>query len=133
MLYAIMESDLYTLSFMLIKYAHGTNLLVPADSDVDLVEEFNYVKHWAQENRMVINIAKTKEIVFKRPNPRLYITPVPVTEVQQVPNAKLLRVTLCVTHFVLMFILETDVQSESLSAKTRTRSRPSMTSNEYCI
>jgi len=38
---------------------------MPADSDVDLVEEFNYVRHLAQENRMVINIAKTKEIVFK--------------------------------------------------------------------
>jgi len=32
---------------------------------------------------MVIIIAKTKEIVFKRPNPRLYIlgTPLPITEV----------------------------------------------------
>jgi len=59
---------------MLIKYADDTNLLVPSDSDVDLLEEFNYVKHWAEENRMVMNIAKTKEIVFKRPNPMLYIT-----------------------------------------------------------
>jgi len=77
MLYAIMESDLHTLSAMnvLIKYADDTNLLVPSDSDVDLPEEFSYVKHWAEENKMVINIAKTKEIVFKRPNPRLYITP----------------------------------------------------------
>jgi len=60
---------------------------MPADSDVDLVEEFNYVRHLAQENRMVINIAKTKEIVFKWHNPRLYITPIPVTEVQQVSSA----------------------------------------------
>jgi len=30
---------------------------------------------------MVINVAKTKEIVFKRPNPRLNITPLPVTNV----------------------------------------------------
>lgn len=50
---------------MLIKYADDTNLLVPSDSDVDLPGEFNYVKHWAEENKMVINIAKTKEIVFK--------------------------------------------------------------------
>ena len=59
---------------MLIKYADDTNLLVASDSDVDLLEEFNYVKHWAEENRMVMNIAKTKEIVFKRLNPMLYIT-----------------------------------------------------------
>jgi len=47
MLYDFMECDLYTLSVMnmLIKYADDTNLLVPSDSDVDLVEEFNYVKH----------------------------------------------------------------------------------------
>jgi len=38
---------------------------------------------------MVINIAKTIEIVFKQTNPRLYITPVPVSEVQQVSSAKL--------------------------------------------
>jgi len=43
---------------------------------------------------MVINIAKTKEIVFKRPNPRFYITPLPITEVQQVLSAKLLGVAL---------------------------------------
>jgi len=38
-----METDLHTLSVMnmLIKYADDTNLLVPSDSDVDLVEEFN--------------------------------------------------------------------------------------------
>jgi len=65
----MMESDLHTISLMnmLIKYADDTNLLVSSDSDVGLVEEFNHVKHWADENRMVINILRTKEIVFRRP------------------------------------------------------------------
>jgi len=69
MLYAIMESDLHTMCLMniLIKYADDTNLLVPSDSDVNLAEKCSYVKHWADENRMVINILKTKEIVFRRP------------------------------------------------------------------
>ena len=58
-----------------------------------LTNQFNYVKHWADEN----TVLKTKEIVFKRPNPRLYITPLPITEVQQVSSAKLLGVTLCDT------------------------------------
>jgi len=64
MLYVIMESDLHTLSVMnmLIKYADDTNLVVPSDSGVDLVEAFSHVKHWAEEKRMVINIAKTKDI-----------------------------------------------------------------------
>jgi len=65
-----METDLHTLSVtnMLIKYADDTNLLVPSDCDVDLVEEFHYVKHCAEMNRMVISIVKTKEIAFKQPN-----------------------------------------------------------------
>ena len=87
-----MESDLHTIFLMnmLIKYADDTNLLVPSVSDVGLAEEFSHVKQWAAENRMVINILKTKEIVFRRPNPRLYINPVPISEVQQVTTAKLL-------------------------------------------
>jgi len=47
---------------------------------------------------MVIDIAKPKEIVFKRPNQRSYITPLPITEVQQVSCAMLLGVTLCDTR-----------------------------------
>jgi len=54
------------------------------DSDIDLVEEFNNVKQWAEENKMILNLQKTKEIVFRRPNPRLDIYPDPVTEVEQV-------------------------------------------------
>jgi len=82
MLYAIMESGLHALSVMnmQIKYADDTNLLDPSDSDVYLVEECNCVKHWAEENRMVINIAETKEIAFKRRNPMLYMTPLPITD-----------------------------------------------------
>jgi len=47
MVYAIMESDLQTISLMnvLIKYADDTNLLVPSDSDVGLAEQFSHVKH----------------------------------------------------------------------------------------
>ena len=45
---------------------------------------------------MVINILKTKDIVFRRPNPRLYINPVRISEVQQVTSA-ILGITLCDT------------------------------------
>ena len=44
---------------------------MPSDSDIDLVEEFNNVKQWAEENKMILNLQKTKEIVFRLPNPRL--------------------------------------------------------------
>ena len=73
-----------------------------SDSDIDLVEEFNNVKQWAEENKMILNLQKTKEIVFRRPNPRLDIYPDPITEVEQDFSTKLLGVTLCETlRFVI--------------------------------
>jgi len=64
MLYIIMEGDLHTLSQskVLFKYADDTNLLVPAYSDVSLLGEFDHIKQWADVNKMIINITKTKEI-----------------------------------------------------------------------
>jgi len=78
-----MESDLRMLSPMniVVKYADDTNILVQSDSDTDLLKEFDHVKLWADDNKMLINLLKTKEI----------------TEVQQVSSAKLLGVTLCDT------------------------------------
>jgi len=66
MLYVVMESDLCTLSAMnvLVKYADDTNLPVPSDSDLDLSTEFDNIKQWAMENRMVVNILKTTEVVL---------------------------------------------------------------------
>ena len=62
-----MESTLSTVN-TLIKYANDTNLLVPSDSDTNLTDEFDYIKRWANDKRMIINLTKTKELVFRRPN-----------------------------------------------------------------
>ena len=58
--------DLNTLSGSneLIKFADDSTLLVPEDSDTDLVTEFNNILAWANTNSMVINLAKTKELIF---------------------------------------------------------------------
>jgi len=68
MLYIVMAKDLRALSKVnrLLKYA--TSLLVPSNSDVELDDEFENVKQWAKDNRMILNSSKTKEIVFRRPN-----------------------------------------------------------------
>ena len=52
-----MASDLHTLSDMnvLMKYADDTNLLVPAYSGLELACEFDNVKQWAAQTRMVTN------------------------------------------------------------------------------
>jgi len=66
------------------RYSDISKWVVPSDSNIDLVEEFNNVKQWAEENKMILNLQKTKEIVFRWPNPRLDIYPDPITEVEQV-------------------------------------------------
>jgi len=82
---------------VLAKYADDTNLLVPSDSHLDLSTEFDNIKQWAMENRMVVNILKTKEVVFRRPNPRLDVCPVALVGVEQVVSAKLLGIVISQT------------------------------------
>ena len=65
----------------LFKYADDTTVLVPSDSDVDLEDEFANVKQWTKDNKMMLNIIKTKEIVFRRPNPRLSLHPSPLPHI----------------------------------------------------
>lgn len=93
-LYIVHESDLQLCSIfnILLKYADDTNLLVPEHTDISLADEFDNVKKWASENKMVINYGKTKEIVFRRPNPRHSINPDPIACIEQVCEAKLLGV-----------------------------------------
>jgi hypothetical protein len=93
-LYIGMKSDLTTVSSdnVLIKYADDVDLLVPECSSVDINVEFDHVKAWAVNNKMVINLQKTKELVFHRPNPRNIVYPACVGSIEQVRVAKLLGV-----------------------------------------
>jgi len=64
-----MEDDLRALSNtnILFKYADYTNLLVPKICDVNTNDEFNNILKWAENNRMIVNLRKSTEIVFHRP------------------------------------------------------------------
>jgi len=81
-----MKSDLRPLSKLnlLFKYADGTNLIVPTYSDIALAQEFVHIKKWAEDNKMVINLNKTKEIVFRRPSIRHLLAPAPVSGIERV-------------------------------------------------
>jgi len=95
MLYTVIESDLRPLSKLnlLFKYADDTNLIVPAYSDIALVQEFVNIKKWTEDNKMVINLNKTKEIGFRRPSISLHLlAPAPVSGIEQVMCAQLLGV-----------------------------------------
>ena len=96
MLYVVMAKDLKAVSPInrLFKYADDTTVLMPSDSGVGFEDEFENVKQWAKDNKMILNITKTKEIVFRRPNPRLSLHPSPLPHIEQVKVAKLLGLDL---------------------------------------
>ena len=52
------------------KYADDATLLVPAITSLSIEEEVRCVQKLACDNKLSINLSKTKEIVFHRPNPR---------------------------------------------------------------
>ena len=67
----VMASDLRALSRFINKlfiYADDTSLLVPEHTDVQLEDEFQVLKRWAADNKMTLNMLKTKELVFHRPS-----------------------------------------------------------------
>ena len=75
------------------KYADDADLIVPENSETSLETEFANVCDWATKNKMVINLNKTKEIVFHKPNPRLFLMPKAINGIEQVFEAKMLGVT----------------------------------------
>jgi hypothetical protein len=93
-LYIILESDLKPLSQLnkIFKYADDTNLIVPELTDVQLSEEFLSIQLWASINKMIINNAKTKEIVFHRPNLRHCIFVPCIFGIELINEVKLLGV-----------------------------------------
>jgi len=54
---------------------------------------------------MVINFAKTKEMVFHRPNPRNFVSPAPIDSIEQLTVAKILGVFVHGTFVTIMLIL----------------------------
>ena len=90
-LYAVMKSDLHTLSELndIFKYADDTTLVVPEHSDISIKDEYEHIKDWAVANKLVINQAKTKEIVFSRPRPSYLHIPLAVGNIEQLDSVKL--------------------------------------------
>jgi hypothetical protein len=89
-----MKSDLKSKSHInkLFKFADDTNLLVPEFTDVDMKDEFDAILAWATANKMVLNMNKTKELVFHRPSPNKYLSPVPLCDIELVREARILGV-----------------------------------------
>ena len=91
-LFTLMVADLKPLSSDndLIKFADDMTLLVPETSNTDIALEFNAIQIWSNNNKLPINFAKTKELVFHRPKPASPILPPCLTGIERVTVVKLL-------------------------------------------
>jgi len=89
-LYIVMKRDLHALSHLndMCQYVDDTTLLVPEHTDVD----FSHVKAWALTNHLTLNLAKNKEIVFKRPRARCFHLPPAIDNIEQLDCNKLFGV-----------------------------------------
>ena len=77
LLYIIFASDLKLLSAVnvLCKYADDKTLLIPEKTDICLEDEFDHIMFWSAQNKLKLNLAKTKEMVFHRPSPYHFVDP----------------------------------------------------------
>ena len=90
--FSIFISDLKAISKCnaIEKYADDATLLVPSNSDVDILTEFENIKSWSQQNLLKINFSKTKEIIFYH-HLKPPVIP-PIHGVERVKNITLLGV-----------------------------------------
>ena len=56
-------------------------------TDVQINDEFDKIAAWASENKLGINMAKTKEIVFHRPLPKNLLLPTTLPGIERVLSA----------------------------------------------
>jgi len=58
-----------------------------------ILDEFEAIRNWTRLNKMQLDVKKTKELVFHRPNPRFSL-PDPLPHIERVNGLKLLGVFL---------------------------------------
>ena len=94
-MFLIYASNLKTLDVRnyLLKYADDSTLINPETVKTSLEEEMTNIMSWASINKVLINLIKTKEIVFTRPNPRMFNPPLSLDGIARVSSFKLLGVS----------------------------------------
>ena len=66
------------------KYADNRSLLVPERSDVDICFEFQHIFKWDGDNKLSVNMSKTKGIVFHWQSSRNYLPPAEIPGIERV-------------------------------------------------
>ena len=67
-------------------------ILCPELTPTSTEREMEHVQQWAASNKMLLNLIKTKEMIFHRPNPRLIVFPAELPGIERVNKFKLLGV-----------------------------------------
>ena len=95
-LFTICIIDLKRIGFSnrITKYADDCILMVHEKCDVDMLDEFQLVLNLTVANKLTINMCKTKELVFHRPNARNYFAPSELSGIERILCAKLFGVWL---------------------------------------
>ena len=91
-LFVVLTLDLNTVSNynVIVEFADDSTLLVPENSDVGVEMEFNNVQEWAGNNTIILNLIKTKELIFHNPKARTCHSNLPVLlNIKRVTSAKL--------------------------------------------
>jgi Reverse transcriptase (RNA-dependent DNA polymerase) len=90
-LFIIFASDLklrFTMN-LLCKYADDITLMIPQNTDVCIEDEFKHVMQWSVQNKLIINLTKTKEMAFHLPGSCRFIAPPPLVDIECVAISKL--------------------------------------------
>ena len=96
MLFVMFISDLKSVGLdnSLTKYADDASLLVPERTDADMSEECHHIMKCPLDNKLTVNLAKTKEIVFHTQNRKNYLSQKELEGIERVEINKLLVVWL---------------------------------------
>ena len=78
----------------LLKYADDSTLISPQNSKTPVETEMAHIMKWARENKLMLNLLKTVELVFHRPNLSHELFPPVLPNITRVVKAKLLGVQL---------------------------------------
>ena len=88
-------SDLKPLDIIniLLKYADDCNLMCPENTPTSVEQEMQHILQWASTNKLLLNLIKTKEMIFHWPAPKLFVFPAELAGIERVNSFKLLGVT----------------------------------------
>jgi hypothetical protein len=96
LLHIIFASDLKLPSAVdvLCKYADDKTSMIREKSDIYLEDEFEHIMFWTAQNKLKLNLAKTKEMVFHRPPPYNCVDSPLLHNIEPITSFKLLGVFL---------------------------------------